>query len=406
MESLSHITGCEHRKKWQLYNRSGDSRFSPESTSNTSSVMAVHSIAYRIFPASACPPALLHLSPAGHLCEVDTDQVGLSALSEIIQTAPGSNPLPLLFDELLSPGTAQLVWKGSGPGRGVEIRRAFSGLFGRFFARAYLERYYGFTWFSPISGSPYNLSNRLRVVRQPGREFDLPDWIMAGPGVLAIGEAKGSHAKGPAPTSGLPGPLRTAYEQISRVWVQKVDPAGVWVNRQVKGWGVMSRWGVESPARRAYHCVLDPDTEGEPLSGEELEEAIQDVARSHVALLLDGLGRPDLVDKRASPGFSPQQVSATIEGLGERTFIGGIVNNFGFLPMSIDDARAVQASLPERLRPTVRFLGLETDVVEQYRSGSVIKAQPFRIDASGPSLSSDGMMLAPLERIDPVPSTI
>ncbi|BCH57374.1 hypothetical protein RvVAR031_pl07050 (plasmid) [Agrobacterium vitis] len=185
-----------------------------------------------------------------------------------------------------------------------------------------------------------------------------------------------------------------------------MNPAGVWVNRQVKGWGVMSRWGVETPTRSAYHCVLDPDTEGEPLRGEELEEAIQDVARSHVALLLEGLGRSDLVDKGASPVFSPQQVSTTIDGLGERTFIGGIVNNFGFLPMSIDEARAVQASLPERLRPTVRFLGLETDVVEQYRSGSTIKAQSLRIDSSGPSLSSDGMMLAPLERINPVPSTI
>lgn len=168
----------------------------------------------------------------------------------------------------------------------------------------------------------------------------------------------------------------------------------------------MSRWGVENPLRQAYHCVLGPDTEGEPLEGDDLEESIQDVARSHVALLLQGLGRPDLVDKSASPDASPQQVSATIDGLGERTFIGGIVNNFGFLPMSVDDARAVQASLPERLRPTVRFLDLETEVVEQYRSGSTIKAQPLRIDANGPSLSSDGMMLAPLERIKSAPSTI
>lgn len=174
--------------------------------------MAVHTIAYRIFPPTACPSALLHLSPARNVCEVDTDQVGLSALNEIIQTAPGSNPLPLLFDEFLSSGTAQLIWKGSGPGRGVEVRRAFSGLFGRFLARAYLERYHGFTWFSPISGAPCNVSRRLRVIRQPGREFDMPDWIMAGPGVLAIGEAKGSHAKGPAPSLGLPGPLRTANQ--------------------------------------------------------------------------------------------------------------------------------------------------------------------------------------------------
>jgi hypothetical protein len=330
----------------------------------------------------------------------------LSALAEIVQTAPGSNPLPLLFDELLSPGTTRLIWKGSGPGRGIEIKRAFSGLFGRFFARAYLERYHGFTWFSPISGAPYNVSRRLRVVHQPGTVFDMPDWVMAGPGVLAIGEAKGSHAKGRAPPPGLPGPLRTANQQITSVWVQKRNSAGMWVNRQVKGWGVMSRWGLELPSRSAYHCVLDPETEGDPLEGDDLEESIQDVARSHVAYLLQGMGRPDLVDGSASPDISPLQVTATIDSLGERSFIGGIVTSFGFLPMSVDQARAVQATLPERLRPTVRFLGLEMEIVEQYRSGSSIKAQSLRIDRNGPSLSSDGMLLAPLERIKPVPPTI
>ncbi|MBB3917714.1 hypothetical protein [Rhizobium fabae] len=369
--------------------------------------MAIHTIAYRMRPRTAWPAQLLQPNGRPLLqCDVDTDHVGLSGLAEILQTAPGSNPLPLLFDELLVPGTAQLVWKGSGPGRGVEIRRAFSGLFGRFFARAYLEKYHGFTWFSPISGSPYQVSARLQVVRKPRHEFDMPDWLMAGPGVLAIGEAKGSHEKGQAIPTTLPGPLRTAKKQIKGVLVQKQDRRGRWVNRRVKGWGVMSRWGVQDPARDAYHFVLDPDTDGEPLDGDELEEVIQDVARSHVAHLLEGLGRLDLIDKSMSPTAKPQQITTQIDGEGQRSFIGGIVNNFGFLPMSIDEGRAVQASLPQQLRTSVRFLGLDAETIEQYLSGTAIKQRPLRIDSGGASTSADGMILAPLDQITVVPPTI
>ncbi len=88
-------------------------------------------------------------------------------MAEILQTAPSSNPMPALFDELLAPGSNKLIWR-AGPGRGAQIRRAFSGLFGAFFARAYLQRYHGFVWFAAISGEPMNFSSGLRIIRKPG----------------------------------------------------------------------------------------------------------------------------------------------------------------------------------------------------------------------------------------------
>jgi hypothetical protein len=68
-----------------------------------------------------------------------------------------------------------------------------------------------------------------------------------------------------------------------------------WVDRTVKGWAIMSRWGVETPAREPFLFALDPETTGEPLSNEEVAEVVQDIARAHVRLTLEGLGYTDLL---------------------------------------------------------------------------------------------------------------
>jgi len=191
--------------------------------------MTAHTIRYLIDPSSACPVVLLSASGhAGESCDFDTDDVSLVAFGEILQTAPRTNPFAGVFDELLASGQ-KLVWKGEGPGRGVEMRRAFSGIFGRFFARAYLQRYHGFTWFAPISGDPTYFSRRWRATRGPGERVDLPDWLCAGPGRLAIAEAKGSHQKNNATHGGHPGPIRTAEKQIQGVRLQKKN-GGHWIN--------------------------------------------------------------------------------------------------------------------------------------------------------------------------------
>src|ERR1700704_4796586 len=142
--------------------------------------MAIHNIRYMIEPPSACSAELLNaLGKPKSWCEVDTDFVARCGMGEILQTGPSSGPMSALFDELLATGSAELIWKGRGPGRGIEMRRAFSGLFGRFFARAYLQRYHGFTWFVPIDGTPTILSNRARIVQKPGSSAEMPDWFCA-----------------------------------------------------------------------------------------------------------------------------------------------------------------------------------------------------------------------------------
>jgi hypothetical protein len=176
---------------------------------------------------------------------------------------------------------------------------------------------------------------------------ELPDWVCARPGEVAVAEAKGSHQKSNATKGGRPGPIKTADGQISGVVFEKAQQAGrikKWIPRSVKGWAVMSRWGVEDPKRDAFQYVLDPQTDGEPLSTDEREEIVQDVARVHVAQTLEGMGYTDLAAEFgstdiAAPARPRQTASIEIEDEHPRIYLGAAIGPFGLLPMSLDEAK-------------------------------------------------------------------
>lgn len=378
--------------------------------------MTVRTIRYIVNPATACPPVLRGAwGRPVPTCQLDMSDVALCAMGEVLETAPAANPFLGVFEELLVPGEPKLIWQGDGPGRGVEMRRAFSGMFGRFFARAYLERYHGFTWFAPISGDPTYFSSRLRVTRSSSARIDLPDWLCAGPGKLAIGEAKGSHQKNNLSKGTRPGPIKTAEAQINGVRVQKakISKSGAlrWVNRSVKGWAVMSRWGVEIPAREPFLFVLDPETAGEPLSEEETAEVVQDIARVHVRLTLEGLGYTDLLrdpndDTSVRPSRQPRAVTLHLEGEDGRRFLGAVASPFGLLSLSVNEAQTMLASLPTEIALRLFFVGFDLDMVLRLRENQAVNPRPVRRADDGTRVGSDGLLVAPLGRVSPIPMTI
>jgi hypothetical protein len=330
-------------------------------------------------------------------------------MGEILQTGPNAGPMSMLFDELLVPAQTNLVWKASGPGRGTEMRRAFSGLFGRFFARAYLQHYHGFTWFAPIDGSPTNFSMAVRIKRKRGRKAELPDWLCAGPGRLAIAEAKGSHQKGNATKGGRPGPIKTAAGQIDGVVVEqsrRINGVRRWVPRSVKAWAVMSRWGVENPQRDAFQYVLDPETTGESLSETERDEIVQVVARVHVGQILEGLGYGDLGGELAPVRTqiatrSRQAAGVEMEGEEKRAYLGAAISPFGVLPISIAEARGLLDALPDALLRQIRFVGMDVDVVTHMRDHAEVEPRTLRRSDDGTRIGPDGLLMAPLDRIFP-----
>jgi hypothetical protein len=368
--------------------------------------MSVHKIRYVVRPPSACPKELLSgISPGGQ-CEVDSDFVAACAIGELLQTGGGSSrPLALLFEELLVPGGDGLIWKGKGPGRGKEMRRAFSGLFGRFFARAYLARYHGFDWFTPIDGDPTNVSKRLRVTRLAGKGTELPDWICgSGSGRVGVAEAKGTSQASNGTGTGLPGPIKTADGQLKGVVVERLrNVAGKdsWTAVRAKGWAVMSRWGVEIPPRDAFLYVLDPDTHGEPPSAHERDDMVQDIARAHVGYLLAGMGFSEiasqLLAEHVAGGNRPLEGAFLgSDGEDSATYLGVPVGPLGVLPFPLGQAQTLAQAMPN----SIRFVGVDADVIRRALAGQRLDARARRSD--GPvQIGGDGLLYAPIDRVAP-----
>ncbi|MNS09574.1 hypothetical protein D3C72_410620 [compost metagenome] len=357
--------------------------------------MTIRSQRYIIDPPSACPPHLVgpHGKP-GSTVPLDIDNVARCGWGEILQTAPASTSLFGFLEDLLAPGPS-LTWQAQGPGRGTEMRRAFSGLFGRFFARAYLQEHHGFVWFTAIDGNDFHLSPRWRVRRKPGASTEMPDWICAKPGGLAIAEAKGSHQKSNATRSGVPGPIKTAAGQISGVWVERSTPGRpgtppVWTPQSVKGWAVMSRWGLTSPMRAPFLYALDPETEGEPLSTDDTTSLVQAVARMHLGQTAEGLGLfpQGTSDKITFAGRQRVRVGGDPTG---RIFLGGVITPFGILNLDLTQARELASRLPDPRM--VQFVGLEESLYfALLQSGRIDPLEAQRI-GERTMLGPDGLVV-------------
>ena len=360
--------------------------------------MSTRSQRFFINPPSACPAHLR--MPGGRpmtRVPLDIDDVARCAWNEILQTAPRSTSLFAFLEDLLEPGP-NLVWRENGPGRGTEMRRSFSGLFGRFFARAYLQAHHDFVWFAAIDGDNFPLSPSWRVKRKPGSQTEMPDWICARPGELAIGEAKGSHQKSNATRGGMPGPIKTADGQIRGVRVEKLVRAGprpIWRPKRVKGWAVMSRWGLADPPRDPFLYALDPETDGDKLTPEEIVALVQAVARTHVEQTALGLGLLKAFDEAVTP--TARRRVRVADDQAKRSFAGVVITPFGPLDMDFDRAKELADMLPDP--DLVRFVGLEEGLFANYLERQPLVPRQQQQIGDRSIVGTDGLVVAPIKQI-------
>lgn len=153
--------------------------------------MSTRTVTYKINPPTARPSTIPH----GSNLTFDMAEVAAPAMEEVLRTAVGVVSLHALLEEFLVPamgGASALTWRGDGIGVDVEMKRGFSGILGRFFARWCLQTHHGLTDFVPINGEGLIVSQNL-VVRSM-REFYLPDWICIwSNGRPVLAESRRSH---------------------------------------------------------------------------------------------------------------------------------------------------------------------------------------------------------------------
>jgi hypothetical protein len=349
---------------------------------------------YIIRPNNARPATITYnLGASGYVYNFDLDQVELIALRETLQTTLGANPFSSFIRGFLASYTDWLIWLGQGPGVGREMRRAFSALFGRFFARAYLNDCHGLVWFVPLDGPTQLIPPRLRVTSGGPRQ-DLPDWICAGRGHLALAEAKGARGSSRFTYHTQPGPIRQAVKQVHNCRVEVFDKASQnWVARRLKGWAVLNQWCVQlANAHHPYLYVVDPDTAGDELSSNDLPTLIRVVAREHVAGLFRGLRLYSLANSIAPLSVS---LAAELVSLPEASSITVLVPQLDRVTatgrvFSLNAGDMVASTFGEEI-----FIGVQSEIINDLSGSS--DAVPIVLEthsAEGVIRGADGLIVA------------
>lgn len=269
------------------------------------------------------------------------DKVGLSAISllgvaraaaeETLQGSPLVSAWLKLFSTQVSLNDNYwLRWRGD-LAESAELRRAYSGLYGRFFARALLTHHLGLTRFLSLKRNGLPIPGSVNVERQVAG--DIPDWIAwddrASRFVLC--EAKGSLTSNDFLSADGPKCAHDGKSQFERV--KTFDGA---IEIQPAKWVAATRWATDHRTVNPTTILWDPPSEYRPFSPEDADRHRDAISRAWLASIAPGLGwrsANDLLSGdrgreamvvRAKPGPVPPEMewpiaddADEIEGLGD-----------------------------------------------------------------------------------------
>lgn len=245
----------------------------------------------------------------GHCHPMPLSELGNAAARETFTTAtlPFAAAWIDLFQSMIAADHYDLRWRENGPGVGRDARIAYSGLFGRYMARAYLMGNEGVRVLVPLDearrlldGTPYSIEKD-----PPGYGLEA-DWIgLDDRRRLVIVEAKGSFNKEVRTWYGpdrLPNILQTALGQAERTAVFRMNrplPA--------KRWAIVSRWANEENRSRPTVIAWGPDEE--ELHRDDYGALARLLHRADVECVLKGLGHTEAVEtvnrRLSSPHIRP-----------------------------------------------------------------------------------------------------
>ena len=121
----------------------------------------------RTFFHSFDPPAASPVT--GATVDLEVSEIEDAGIREVLQTPGAAYGAWSILDALLTPTGAGTPFVFSEPlGQAREVKVALSGLFGRFVARAYLERYFNLSIFAHLAAARSTL---IAAVRSRSRAY-------------------------------------------------------------------------------------------------------------------------------------------------------------------------------------------------------------------------------------------
>lgn len=322
---------------------------------------------------------------SGATVDLEVSEIEDAGIREVLQTPGAAYGAWSILDALLTPTGAGTPFVFREPlGQSREVKVALSGLFGRFVARAYLERYFNLSIFAHLGNRTIDLDRRRQVKITRLSRGDLPDWIACAADLssLTVAEAKGCHDVG--------GPTKA----LDRAWAQarRIDVTARSRKVTVKRIAIATRWGMATAGPADAHLsVRDPIEEGEPHTQEEKDALFIGMLRLHIANLIKPLGHAELADALrsltlqsiprrlqgetqrarslldASPVQDVDKASAAMDGL-----IGGVVTRAG--PLTDNGVEPADQEALSRLNLRPVFVGVEHELIR-----AAIDAEPQAI---------------------------
>ncbi|ODT21755.1 MAG: hypothetical protein ABS35_16395 [Kaistia sp. SCN 65-12] len=317
-------------------------------------------------PATASPVA-------GPTVDLDVSDIEDAGIREVLQTPGAAYGAWSILDALLTPtgtGTPFIFREPLGQAR--EVKVALSGLFGRFVARAYLERYFNLSIFAHLGSRTIDLDRRRQVKIKRLSRGDLPDWIACASNLssLTVAEAKGCHDVG--------GPAKA----LDRAWAQagRIDVTAGGRKVTVKRIAIATRWGMAMAGPADPHLsVRDPVDEGESLDPRDKDALFVGLLRLHIANLIEPLGHANLADalRRLTQQPFPRRLqgdiararalvdTAPVRDMEKASAMGGLVGGIVTRAGPITDAAVNPADQETLSRLNLRpvFVGIERDLI-------------------------------------------
>lgn len=211
--------------------------------------------------------------------------VAAAAAEETFQGSPLARAwLDLFRAQLSSDDNYWLRWRGD-LAESSELRRAYSGLYGRFFARALLQQHLGFTSFLSLQRNGLKVGAAVEVERTSAG--DIPDWIAWSPTHkrYVLAEAKGSLVAKDFLKAGTPNCIKEGKKQFSRV---RVLVNGV--EHDPLRWVAASRWATDTRPGGPATALWDPPVPDHSFAPEEADRHQEAMHRAWLESIAPGFG--------------------------------------------------------------------------------------------------------------------
>lgn len=367
-----------------------------------------------------CPPVNGELPNSPITIDVPFDGLVLAAAKETLITGLSAGAWSTFFEHQVEPGGIddEFRWLSNGLGRGGELRRSFSNILGRVFARWYLQNHEGVRALVPIEHAGSPIAPFLRVNKLPRESGDMPDWVGCTGSQFVLAEAKGRHTGGrwdkKIRAGELPDVVEFAYQQTERAVVVAFD-----LKRGCKRFAVASRWGTVTNKQEPWLVVKDPEEDGAPLEKGDWSRCESALVDAETAYLLSGAGfsrglteslhkwdgRPTELLREFQSDWRTQMAHVLVDGergAFEDAGLNVLFTSSGFLPIKDgEDTMRAQALVEAFGQAALLQIGKRRlPAPEGSSDQAAIEDSVSRPAEQGRATTSHEITLAPLRRGD------